>query len=96
MYVSELGLSTKTTNVLTRAWINTVDKLLSVIEDNKLKNVKCINENDIQEIMRAVYCRNCKRSIYGEYKDCDINIENDGQYVRETTKCGCKIPFEAR
>lgn len=25
------------------------------------------------------YCADCKRSIYGEYKDCDINIENAGE-----------------
>lgn len=54
MYITELGLSTKTTNVLTRAWINTVEKLLSVIEDDKLENVKNINKDDIREIMRAV------------------------------------------
>ena len=94
MYITELGLSTRTTNVLTRAWINTVEKLLSVIEDGKLTNVRSISKEDIREIMRSVYCRNCKRSIYGEYKDCDINIENDGQYVKGITKCGCKVPFE--
>lgn len=27
------------------------------------------------------YCADCKRSIYGEYKDCDINIENAGECV---------------
>lgn len=94
MYITELGLSTKTTNILTRAWINTVEKLLSVIEDDKLANVKSINKDNIREIMRAVYCRNCKRSIYGEFKDCDINIENNGQYTKGITKCGCKVPFE--
>ena len=40
------------------------------------------------------YCKDCKRSIYGEYKDCDINIENDGLYVRGDSECGCKVPTE--
>ena len=37
------------------------------------------------------YCRDCKRSIYGEYADCDINIENNGKYVMADEKCYCKI-----
>lgn len=37
------------------------------------------------------YCKDCKRSIYGEYKDCDINIENNGRYVSGDSKCYCKI-----
>lgn len=37
------------------------------------------------------YCRDCKRSIYGEYHDCDINIENDGKYVKGNSPCYCKI-----
>ena len=40
------------------------------------------------------YCKDCKRSVYGEYKDCDINIENDGLYVRGDSECGCKVPIE--
>lgn len=41
---------------------------------------------------RAVtYCKDCKRSIYGEYRDCDINIENHGRYVRGNDDCACKI-----
>lgn len=42
------------------------------------------------------YCKDCKRSIYGEYKDCDINIENDGKYVMGDGECGCKVPFDKR
>ena len=37
------------------------------------------------------YCRDCDRSIYGKYHDCDINIENDGAYVMSGSKCYCKI-----
>lgn len=33
------------------------------------------------------YCADCKRSIYGEYKDCDINIENNGKCVLPNQKC---------
>ncbi len=35
---------------------------------------------------RSTYCMNCDRSIYGKYKDCDVNIENDGKYVMSDSK----------
>jgi hypothetical protein len=37
------------------------------------------------------YCTDCDRSIYGKYHDCDINIENNGVYVKGDRKCYCKI-----
>lgn len=37
------------------------------------------------------YCRDCDRSIYGKYHDCDVNIENKGLYVMSNDKCYCKI-----
>lgn len=40
---------------------------------------------------RENYCKDCDRSIYGKYHDCDINIENDGKYVMADEKCYCKI-----
>jgi len=40
---------------------------------------------------RLNYCKDCKRSIYGEYRDCDVNIENNGAYVLSGDKCYCKI-----
>ena len=40
---------------------------------------------------RQEYCKDCERSIYGKYRDCDINIENNGVYVMSGNKCGCKI-----
>ena len=40
---------------------------------------------------RENYCKDCDRSIYGKYKDCDINIENSGLYVMGDSKCYCKI-----
>lgn len=49
----------------------------------------------ITEVDRENYCKDCKRSIYGEYRDCDINIENNGRYVgpgvNGEPKCGCKV-----
>lgn len=45
-------------------------------------------------IDRKTYCKDCDRSIYGKYHDCDINIENDGEYVLADEideKCYCKI-----
>ena len=42
------------------------------------------------------YCKDCKRSIYGEYADCDINIENDGKYVRGESPCYCKIGLDGK
>jgi len=42
------------------------------------------------------YCKDCKRSIYGEYADCDINIENDGKYVRGEYPCYCKIGLDGK
>lgn len=91
MYIDELKLSTKTTNTLLRAGIRTVEKLCSIIKGNKLTDVKSIDKDGILEIMKSVYCRDCKRSIYGEYKDCDISIENGGKYPKDISKCGCKV-----
>ena len=42
-------------------------------------------------IDRETYCNDCDRSIHGRYHDCDINIENDGRYVKGDSKCYCKI-----
>lgn len=91
MYISDLSLSTRVTNTLLRAGINTVEKLFSVIREGKLKGVKSLGEDGYAEIMEEVYCRNCKRSIYGEYKDCDMNVENAGKYPRGNYRCGCKV-----
>ena len=40
---------------------------------------------------REKYCKDCDRSIYGKYHDCDVNIENNGKYVMADSKCYCKI-----
>lgn len=48
--------------------------------------------NDLQ---RLEYCKDCKRSIYGEYKNCDSNIENDGKYIMANEVCGCKVVIES-
>ena len=40
---------------------------------------------------RETYCKDCDRSIYGKYHDCDVNIENNGKYVMRGPKCYCKI-----
>ena len=42
-------------------------------------------------IDRETYCKDCDRSIYGKHPSCDINIENDGRYVKGNPKCFCKI-----
>ena len=42
------------------------------------------------------YCRDCKRSIHGEYADCDINIENNGRYVKGDHPCYCKIGSDGK
>lgn len=44
------------------------------------------NYNDTEN-----YCKDCDRSIYGEYPSCDINIENDGRYVKAGSPCYCKV-----
>ena len=41
-------------------------------------------------IKREEYCKNCERSIYGEFPSCDVNIENNGKYVL-SGKCYNKI-----
>lgn len=43
---------------------------------------------------KAVYCTDCKRSIYGEYHDCDINMESGGKYLRGDCECHCKVFLE--
>lgn len=91
MYVSELKLSTKVTNALLRANVNTVGKLSSIINDGALHNIHALDNNGIKEVMSTVYCRDCKRSIYGDYADCDIDIENKGRYVRGVSRCCCKV-----
>lgn len=40
---------------------------------------------------RLEYCKDCERSIYGKYKDCDVNIENNGEYVMSGDICYCKV-----
>lgn len=35
------------------------------------------------------YCADCKRSMHGEYHDCDMNIENGGNEVKN--HCYCKV-----
>ena len=40
---------------------------------------------------RETYCKDCDRSIYGKYSNCDVNIENYGKYVMSDDKCYCKI-----
>ncbi len=45
----------------------------------------------MKTIDRDNYCKDCKRSIYGEYKNCDVNIENNGKYVGSESECSCKV-----
>ena len=80
MRIDGLNLSTRTYNTLLRAGINTVEKIKGMT-DEELKNVKNLSEKCYEEVKQAVYCTDCKRSIYGEYKDCDVNIENHGNHA---------------
>ena len=40
---------------------------------------------------RQNYCKDCDRSIWGKYHDCDTNIEDNGYYNHADDKCFCKI-----
>ena len=40
---------------------------------------------------RKNYCKDCDRSIWGKYLDCDTNIEDNGYYNLSSEKCYCKI-----
>lgn len=42
-------------------------------------------------IDKNTYCKDCERSIYGEYVDCDVNIESNGVYVHGDNECHCKV-----
>lgn len=42
-------------------------------------------------IDKNTYCKDCERSIYGKYSDCDVNIENNGVYVHGDSECRCKV-----
>lgn len=46
-------------------------------------------------IDKRSYCKDCKRSVYGEYKNCDINIINGGEYHKDTP-CYCKIGLDGK
>ena len=90
MSIDELNLSTRTYNTLLRAGITTVEKIKGMT-DEELKNVRNLSKKCLNEVKRAVYCTDCERSIYGSYKDCDVNIENNGKYVMAGDVCYCKV-----
>lgn len=37
------------------------------------------------------YCKDCDRSIWGQFPSCDVNIENEGRYTQGNHPCYCKI-----
>lgn len=90
MKIEDLDLSVRTYNTLLRAGITSVEKIRKMTDED-LKSVKNLSEKCRKEVKQAVYCTDCKRSIYGEYKNCDVNIENSGKYVLAGDKCGCKV-----
>ena len=90
MRIDELNLSTRTYNTLLRAGITSVEKIQGMA-DEEVKNVKNLSEKCRKEVKRAVYCTDCKRSIYSDFPSCDINIENDGKYVGADDVCHCKV-----
>lgn len=89
MKIDELDLSTRTYNVLLRAGIKTTEKIKEMTDDD-LRHIKNLNEKCLKEVKRAVYCTDCKRSIYSDFPSCDINIENNGMYVLNG-ECKCKV-----
>lgn len=90
MRIDELSLSIRTYNTLLRAGITTVEKIKGMTEE-ELKSVKNLSKKCYEEVKRAVYCTDCKRSIYSNSPSCDINIENNGKYVGEGDVCNCKV-----
>lgn len=90
MRIDELSLSIRTYNTLLRAEITTVEKIKGMTEE-ELKSVKNLSKKCYEEVKRAVYCTDCKRSVYSNSPSCDINIENNGKYVGENGVCNCKV-----
>lgn len=43
------------------------------------------------EDYRNNYCKDCNRSIYGDFPSCDINMENNGRYVGSSDECVLKV-----
>lgn len=97
MKIDELGLAitTRTYNILLRAGITTTEEIKEKSDDD-LKRIRNMSEKCYKEIKQAVYCTDCKRSIYGEYHDCDINMESGGRYLRGDCECHCKVLMEGQ
>lgn len=93
MNIDKLGLTTRTHNILLRAGITTTEKIKEKSDDD-LKRIRNMSEKYYKEIKQAVYCTDCKRSIYGEYHDCDLNIKSGGKYLRGDYECHCKVFME--
>lgn len=90
MRLDELELSVRTYNCLRRAGIETAEQLKAMTDD-ELSRVKNLSSKCLDEAKRAVYCMDCKRSVYGVYNNCDSNIENNGKYVNAGPICHCKV-----
>lgn len=67
------------------------EKKVDKVVTGNVKRKKKSEVSKFKDVFISEDVSNVKRSIYGDYKDCDINIENDGKYVGGTYKCGCKI-----
>ena len=91
MRIDELNLSVRTHNTLVRAGITTVERIKRM-SDDELRSVRNLSTKCIEEVRKATYCLDCERSIYGNYKNCDVNIENNGAYIGDPKmKCKCKV-----
>jgi DNA-directed RNA polymerase alpha subunit len=90
MSLDELELSVRTYNCLRRYGIETAEQL-KVMTDDDLRRVRNLSVKCMDEAKRAVYCLDCKRSIYGEYRSCDADIENNGKYAMADMPCHCKV-----
>lgn len=53
-----------------------------------------IYDEVIDNECKESYCVDCKRSVYGEYQDCDINLERLGEYPKLNDKCGTKVKYD--
>lgn len=91
MKIDELKLSVRTHNTLIRAGITTVDQV-KCMPDDELKRVRGLSAKCLEEVRKSVYCVDCERSVYGKYKNCDVNIENNGKYAGSLNKkCYCRV-----
>lgn len=55
MYITDLKLSTKVTNALTRANINSVERLSSFINEDKIRTIPGLNTDVIVKCLNKIW-----------------------------------------